>query len=89
MFSSSSHLKEETYKKSGDYEYSIRIPDNFLNHGSYIIQLQSGIPGVRQLLYSIKTLKFSVNKVSDSGSIVENVMQGVTAPRIDWEINKV
>lgn len=86
VFTSSSHLSEEVEKQPGRYLYKITIPSHLLNQGAYKINLQGGIPGQRQLLYSTKVLSFRVEKISDSGTIYSTVLPGVVAPKIDWKI---
>ena len=88
VFTSSSHLSEEVEKQPGNYTYKIMIPPFLLNQGSYKINLQGGIPGQRQLLYSTKVLSFRVEKISDSGTTYSTVLPGVVAPKIDWKITK-
>lgn len=89
VFSSSSHSTEEAVKKVGEYKYKVEIPKNLLNGGQYFVKLQAGVPKIGQLMPSIKVLKLSVEKLSDSGTIVRSTLPGVIAPDINWNITKV
>lgn len=88
VFSASSHLSEDVEKETGLYCYEITIPANLLNQGTYKINLQAGIPGQRQILFSTKVLSFRVEKITDSGTTYSTVLPGVVAPKIDWKITK-
>lgn len=88
VFSTSSHLREATEKKAGLYTYELTIPPYLLNQDKYSIQLQAGIPGVKQILYAVKVLSFNIEKISDSGTTYTTVLPGVVAPRIDWKIEE-
>lgn len=87
VFSTSSHIHELTDKAPGVYTYEVIIPAYLLNQGTYRIQLQAGIPGVKHLLFATKVLSFDILKISDSGTIYTTVLPGVVAPKIDWKIN--
>ena len=86
VFTTSSHLLEEVEKAPGVYNYELVIPPYLLNHGSYSVKLQAGIPGQREILESTKVLRFDVEKISDSGTTYNAVLKGVVAPKIGWKI---
>ena len=79
-------MLEEVEKAPGVYKYELVIPPYLLNHGSYSVKLQAGIPGQREILESTKVLRFDVEKISDSGTTYNAVLKGVVAPKIDWKI---
>jgi lipopolysaccharide transport system ATP-binding protein len=87
VFSSSSHSKEKLEKTSGIYYYEIVIPAYLLNQGTYRIELQAGMPGIKQLLKSIQPLQFHIEKISDSGTTFNAILPGVIAPKIQWNLN--
>ncbi len=86
VFTSSSHMFEKVEKEPGLYNYEIVIPAHLLNQGTYKISLQAGMPGVKQILYSLKALSFDVEKITDSGTTYSTVLPGVVAPEISWNI---
>ncbi|MEM7186042.1 MAG: ABC transporter ATP-binding protein [Bacteroidota bacterium] len=87
VFSTSSHLYEDTDKAPGIYRYEIVIPAYLLNQDTYRIGLQAGMPGVKQILYSTKVLSFDIEKITPSGTIYKTVLPGVVAPKIEWKIS--
>ena len=88
VFSSSSHLHETVDKASGNYDYTIVIPKNLLNHGMYKIAIQAGIPGQRQILENVEVLSFNIEKINNAGTTYNAVLPGVVAPKIDWTVEK-
>jgi len=88
VFTTSSHIYEQVEKLPGVFTYEIIIPANLLNQGTYIINLQAGIPGQKQILKSIKVLSFDVEKITDSGTTYNTVLPGVVAPNIAWNIER-
>ncbi len=88
VFSTSSHLYEATEKSIGIYSYEVVIPAYLLNQGTYKIELQAGMPGVKQILYSTKVLSFDIEKITDSGTTYKTVLPGVVAPKITWKIRR-
>jgi lipopolysaccharide transport system ATP-binding protein len=88
VFTTSSHSFEDSTKKIGIYNYTIRIPANLLNHGVYFIELQAGIPNIKQILLRTKVLSFDIEKLTASGTTLTTVLPGVIAPKIDWIINQ-
>ncbi len=86
VFSTSSHQFEAVNKRVGIYNYEIVIPPNLLNHDTYKIALQAGMPGIKQILFSTKVLNFSIEKITSSGTTYSTVLPGVIAPNITWNI---
>ncbi len=86
VFTSSSHSNEKSIKETGLYQYTMKIPANLLNHGTYFIELQAGMPGVKQILLNTKVLSFDIEKLTDSGTTHSTILPGVIAPTIEWVI---
>ncbi len=63
------------------------FPKNFFNQGNYKLVMNIGVPNVKVLIAPVTILEFEVEKLTSSGSKINNVFPGVTAPILDWVIN--
>lgn len=88
IFTTSTHDAEPLKKTEGRYICKAMLPANFFNTGKYILQLQAGIPGVKQLFESTPVIEFEVEKMTGSGSMYNQYLPGVTSPVITWQISK-
>jgi lipopolysaccharide transport system ATP-binding protein len=89
LFSSSTHDFEEVKKEAGIYQCSTWLPANFFNQGIYSLYIQAGIPNVKELLKSDNYLDFHIEKLTSSGTRLDNVLPGFVAPLLYWETIKI
>ena len=87
IFTTSSHSKEKNKKAIGFCRYLVTIPSHLLNQGTYTVELQAGMPGVKQILYATKVLNFDVERVTETGTYV-SFLPGIIAPEIIWKIDE-
>ena len=89
VFVTSSHDADKTDKSPGNYESDVRLPKNFFNKGKYKIVANAGIPNVQILMEPTSILEFDIEKMTDSGSRIDEIFPGVTAPIISWTVEKL
>ncbi|MFT6417555.1 MAG: lipopolysaccharide transport system ATP-binding protein [Dokdonia sp.] len=88
VFTTSSHDADLTDKAPGDYEMKLLLPKNFFNKGNYKVFMNCGIPNVKMLFAPKNILEFDIEKLTDSGTRMNAVLPGITAPGLTWHVNK-
>lgn len=88
VFTTSSHDSDRTDKLPGKYFAQINLPKNFFNKGSYKVRINAGIPNLKFLFEPQIIFKFEIEKLTQSGSRVNETFPGVTAPLLGWKVKK-
>jgi lipopolysaccharide transport system ATP-binding protein len=88
LFSSSTHDFEDVRKEIGIYQCTTWLPSNFFNQGTYSLYIQAGIPNVKELLKIDNYLDFHIEKLTSSGTRLDNILPGFVAPLLQWETIK-
>lgn len=89
VFTSSSHDNDITDKLPGIYESEVQLPSHFFNKGIYKVVINAGIPNVKVLLDPITVLEFEIEKMDSTGSRINTVFPGITAPNLNWKVKKI
>lgn len=89
VFTTTSHEDDNTDKSKGNYILEVLLPKDFFNRGFYKMSLNAGVPNVKVLIKPITILSFEIIKLTSSGSKVNNIFPGVTAPKLKWNVEKV
>lgn len=63
------------------------IPGNLLSPGRYILSINAGIPGQRNLAYLEGALAFNVEDFTANGALMRSETRGIIRPRLDWSQN--
>lgn len=63
------------------------IPGNLLSPGRYILSLNAGIPGQRNLAYLEGALALNVEDFTASGALMRAETRGIIRPRLAWSQN--
>jgi lipopolysaccharide transport system ATP-binding protein len=70
-------------RRVGTYVSSTRIPRQLLNEGSYLVNLNAGIPGTRNLCHLQNVLQFHVLNESGTGQYLSERRGGCILPRLE------
>jgi lipopolysaccharide transport system ATP-binding protein len=89
VFITSSHNDDDTNKSKGTYEADVVLPANFFNKGTYKILINVGVPGFKVLIEPTSILEFEIEKITDSGSRINDFFRGVTAPLLNWKVKEI
>ncbi len=89
VFTTTSHEDDKTDKSKGDYVLEVSLPEDFFNKGFYKMTLNVGVPNEKVLIEPLTILNFEILKLTSSGSRVNSVFPGVTAPKLKWNVVKV
>jgi len=89
VFTTTTHDVEPVNKNEGDYICKTNFPKNFFNKGKYFIDIQAGIPNIKELYKSTRVLSFEIEKMTSTGSRMNEFFPGVTAPNLIWAIEKI
>jgi len=89
VFTSSSHDFDSTDRSKGLYRARLDLPVNFFNKGKYKLAVNVGIPNVKVLLSLTTILNFEMEKLTSSGSRMNQYFPGITAPNVDWKAEKL
>ena len=68
----------------GDFISRCEIPGDLLNDGRYIISINVGIPGVKNLVYLDGALELTMHDHSSSIAAMSVRRSGVIRPRLKW-----
>jgi lipopolysaccharide transport system ATP-binding protein len=88
LFASSTHDTEQYEKDTGYYSCSTVLPKNIFNEDRFKVHIQGGIPNIRELLAPTQPLEFFIDKVTNSGTIINRLLPGFFAPILEWHIIK-
>src|SRR5262249_27006537 len=73
-------------REPGEYIVSAVIPDHLLNEGSYLVGLNAGIPGVRNLSHLENVLSFRIDNQDGVGAFFGEKRSGCILPILKWNV---
>jgi lipopolysaccharide transport system ATP-binding protein len=73
-------------RKPGKYTTKCEIPGNFLNTGSYVLSVNAGMPGIKNLVFLEAILSFDVEDAAGVGSPMDGRRDGIMRPKLTWEV---
>ena len=73
-------------RKAGHYVSRCTIPADMLNEGRYAIGVNASVFRVKRYFQDANAVVFNVNPTGAPGMHWPELRQGVTRPRLDWEI---
>jgi len=86
-FSTTNHAASgEREFKPGVYYTKCHIMADLFNNGSYVLNIQVGLPGVKIMIPAQDYLSFMVEGSGGHGSVFPERWAGVVAPKLSWEI---
>lgn len=88
VFTTTSREADITDQLPGKYKATAILPRHFFNHGTYKVVIGSGMPGIKILFSPRSILEFYVEKVTSSGSVLNEHFRGITSPIIEWSVEK-
>jgi lipopolysaccharide transport system ATP-binding protein len=77
-----------TMRKAGHYISRCRIPADMLNEGRFVIGLNASVFRVKRYFQDANAVVFNVNAAGAPGMHWAETRQGVTRPRLDWQIEE-
>lgn len=89
IFTTSSHDFDSTDRQKGIYKANVELPVDFFNKGAYKLAVNVGIPNVKVLMPLTTVLEFEIEKLTSSGSRMNQYFPGITAPILKWEAKKI
>jgi lipopolysaccharide transport system ATP-binding protein len=81
-----SDQKEDVGRREpGTYISRCKIPANLLNPGRYILTINAGLPGIKNLARIENVLSFDIEDTGAVGSHLQAKRQGVIRPMLEWD----
>lgn len=77
-----------TTRKAGHYISRCRIPADMLNEGRFVIGMNASVFRVKRYFQDANAVVFNVNAAGAPGMHWAETRQGVTRPRLDWQIEQ-
>ncbi len=77
-----------TMRKAGRYISRVRIPADMLNEGRFVIGMNASVFRVKRYFHDANAVVFTVNPAGAPGMQWAESRQGVTRPRLDWQIEE-
>jgi lipopolysaccharide transport system ATP-binding protein len=77
-----------TMRKAGRYISRVCIPADTLNEGRFVIGMNASVFRVKRYFYDANAVVFTVNPAGAPGMHWPETRQGVTRPRLDWQIEE-
>jgi lipopolysaccharide transport system ATP-binding protein len=74
-------------RKEGHYVSRCTIPADMLNEGRFVVGVNASVFRVRRYFQDANAVVFNVNPTGAPGMHWPEPRQGVTRPRLDWQIN--
>lgn len=89
IFASSSHSLTKEIIEPKNYNLKLEIPKYLLNKKTYIISINSGIPGVKFIFKPMKVLSLNIIGMDSHGSTFKEDWPGFVAPKLRWNIESI
>lgn len=89
LFTSTDQDLQSEVTTCGIYETRCRIPPNLLNVGSYIVRLNLGSPGIKELVRGQEFLQFSTHDLGSESNPRRIDGPGVIAPILEWQVQQL
>jgi lipopolysaccharide transport system ATP-binding protein len=77
-----------TQRKAGRYISRVRLPADMLNEGRFVIGMNASVFRVKRYFHDANAVVFTVNPAGAPGMQWAESRQGVTRPRLDWQIEE-
>jgi lipopolysaccharide transport system ATP-binding protein len=77
-----------TMRKAGHYISRCCIPADMLNEGRFVIGMNASVFRVKRYFQDANAVVFNVNAAGAPGMHWAETRQGVTRPRLDWQIEE-
>jgi lipopolysaccharide transport system ATP-binding protein len=77
-----------TQRKAGRYISRVRIPADMLNEGRFVVGMNASVFRVKRYFHDANAVVFTVNPAGAPGMQWAESRQGVTRPRLDWQIEE-
>jgi len=74
-------------REPGHYVSKGMIPGDLLNSNRYILSVNAGIPGIRNLAFLEGVLAFDIEDAGAVGSHMHDRRDGIIRPRLCWEVS--
>jgi lipopolysaccharide transport system ATP-binding protein len=84
----SDRLPVSAERAPGVYVASALLPEHLLNEASYLVSLNAGIPGARNLAHLQNVLSFRVDNPDGAGAYLGEKRAGCIFPRLHWELER-
>ena len=77
-----------TMRNAGRYISRCRIPADMLNEGRFVVGMNASVFRVKRYFQDANAVVFTVNPAGAPGMQWAESRQGVTRPRLDWQIEE-
>ncbi len=77
-----------TMRKAGRYISRVRLPADMLNEGRFVIGMNASVFRVKRYFHDANAVVFNVNPAGAPGMQWAESRQGVTRPRLEWQIEE-
>lgn len=77
-----------TMRKAGHYISRVHIPADMLNEGRFVVGMNASVFRVKRYFQDANAVVFTVNPAGAPGMQWAESRQGVTRPRLDWQIEE-
>jgi lipopolysaccharide transport system ATP-binding protein len=77
-----------TMRKAGRYISRCRIPADMLNEGRFVVGMNASTFRVKRYFQDANAVVFNINAAGAPGMQWAEPRQGVTRPRLDWQIEE-
>jgi len=77
-----------TTRKAGRYISRCRLPADMLNEGRFVVGMNASVFRVKRYFQDANAVVFNVNASGAPGMHWAETRQGVTRPRLDWQIEE-
>ena len=88
-FDTTNHNQMQDELEPGRYIEKCIIPGGLLNRGRYLVRVNSGIPGVKNLVPGREFLSLTTSGPGSHGSHFSENWLGVVCPKLEWTSQKI